>query len=71
MGKDSRNITLKQKKTALKLVIDIAVDIIAGLLIGFGTYNFTVALEFPMTALGGVALISIISSTSVVFPLWS
>ncbi len=57
MGKDSRNITLKQKKTALKLVIDIAVDIIAGLLIGFGTYNFTVALEFPMVGIGGVALI--------------
>ena len=37
--------------------LDIMADIAGGLLIGFGTYNFTVALEFPMVGISGIALI--------------
>lgn len=36
---------------------DVLTDILAGLLIGFGTYNFTVAAEFPMVGISGIALI--------------
>ena len=57
MGKDKRDIYIRPGKTALNLATNIFVDIVAGLLIGFGTYNFTVALEFPMVGIGGIALI--------------
>lgn len=40
-----------------KIGLDIMADIAGGLLIGFGTYNFTVALEFPMVGISGIALI--------------
>ena len=56
MGKDKRDIYIRPGKTAFKLATNIFVDIVAGLLIGFGTYNFTVALEFPMVGIGGIAL---------------
>lgn len=64
MGKDKRDIYIRPGKTALKLATNIFVDIVAGLLIGFGTYNFTVALEFPMVGIGGIALIFITCSIS-------
>ena len=39
--KNAANLSKDQKKRrALKLTGDIAADILAGLLIGFGTYNF-------------------------------
>ena len=40
-----------------RIGLDIMADIAGGLLIGFGTYNFTVALEFPMVGISGIALI--------------
>lgn len=46
-----------KKKYARSLAGDIAIDILAGLLIGFGTYNFTVNVEFPMVGISGIALI--------------
>ena len=56
--KNAANLSKDQKKRrALKLTGDIAADILAGLLIGFGTYNFTVAAEFPMVGISGIALI--------------
>lgn len=44
-------------KTVKNLAKDIAIDIIAGILIGLGTYNFTVTAEFPMVGISGIALI--------------
>lgn len=38
-------------------VTDVAFDVIGGLMIAFGTYNFTVYAEFPMVGLSGIALI--------------
>ena len=56
--KNAANLSKDQtKRRALKLTGDIAADILAGLLIGFGTYNFTVAAEFPMVGISGIALI--------------
>ncbi len=46
---------MKNKVSGLGL--DLLADIAGGLLIGFGTYNFTVALEFPMVGISGIALI--------------
>ncbi len=37
--------------------IDVAVDIISGLLIAAGTYNFAVMANFPMVGVNGIALI--------------
>ncbi len=39
------------------LGVDISVDVIAGLFIAFGTYNFASASEFPMVGVNGIALI--------------
>lgn len=40
-----------------KLVLDILIDIIGGILIALGTYNFAAAARFPMVGLNGIALI--------------
>ena len=40
-----------------KWSLDIAVDILGGILIALGTYNFAALAEFPMAGLNGIALI--------------
>lgn len=40
-----------------KFVLDILIDIIGGILIALGTYNFAAAARFPMVGLNGIALI--------------
>lgn len=40
-----------------RLLTDIAVDLIGGILIAVGTYNFAAAANFPMVGLNGIALI--------------
>lgn len=49
----------KHSKTwyAKKWSLDILVDIIGGILIAVGTYNFAAAAEFPMAGVNGIALI--------------
>ena len=47
---------LKQEKLR-EWIIDILVDVAAGLLIGIGTYSFAVAFKFPMVGFSGLALI--------------
>ncbi len=47
---------MKEKKS-LTLGIDIAVDMIGGVLIALGTYNFAAAANFPMVGINGIALI--------------
>lgn len=46
-----RNLNWKQ------LGMDVLVDIVGGILIAVGVYNFASAAEFPMTGLSGIALI--------------
>ena len=40
-----------------KVSIDILMDIIGGILIAIGTYNFAAASEFPMVGFNGIGLI--------------
>lgn len=40
-----------------RVVLDIGVDIVGGILIALGTYNFAAASKFPMVGLNGIALI--------------
>lgn len=40
-----------------KLLVDIVVDIVGGILIALGAYNFAAAANFPMVGLNGIALI--------------
>lgn len=47
---------MKQEKLR-EWIIDILVDVAAGLLIGIGTYSFAVAFKFPMVGFSGLALI--------------
>ena len=42
---------------ALELTKDIATDIIGGILIAVGVYNFAAAAKFPMVGVNGIALI--------------
>lgn len=42
---------------AKKLTADILVDIVGGILIAVGTYNFAAAAEFPMVGFNGIGLI--------------
>lgn len=42
---------------AKKWSLDIAIDIIGGILIALGTYNFAAAAEFPVAGVNGIALI--------------
>lgn len=52
MGKYSlKNLDWKQ------LGMDVLIDIVGGILIAVGVYNFAAAAEFPMTGLSGIALI--------------
>ena len=46
-----------RKDRTKNYVKDVAFDVIGGLMIAFGTYNFTVYAEFPMVGLSGIALI--------------
>ncbi len=48
---------LVEKISFKELVIDIAVDIIGGILIAIGVYNFAAVQGFPMVGFNGVALI--------------
>jgi uncharacterized membrane-anchored protein YitT (DUF2179 family) len=48
---------LAEKISFKELVIDIAVDIIGGILIAIGVYNFAAVQGFPMVGFNGVALI--------------
>ncbi len=48
---------LSQKISVKELLVDIVVDIIAGVLIAAGVYNFAAAQGFPMVGFNGVALI--------------
>ena len=41
----------------LELTKDIATDIIGGILIAVGVYNFAAAAKFPMAGVNGIALI--------------
>lgn len=45
------------KNKTLELSKDIAIDIIGGLCIAIGTYNFAAMAKFPMVGLNGIALI--------------
>lgn len=49
--------SIDKAKTVKTLVKDICIDALAGILIGVGTYNFTVTAEFPMVGISGIALI--------------
>ena len=42
---------------AKKWSIDILIDILGGIFIALGTYNFAAAAEFPMVGVNGIALI--------------
>ena len=42
---------------AKKWSIDIFIDILGGIFIALGTYNFAAAAEFPMVGVNGIALI--------------
>ncbi|MGI6177420.1 MAG: YitT family protein [Eubacterium sp.] len=46
-----------KKKTAGTLAVDIIVDIIGGIFIAAGAYNFAAAANFPLTGFTGIALI--------------
>lgn len=46
-----------QKNKYIEFAKDIAVDIVAGLLIGFGVYNLASSANFPMVGVNGIALI--------------
>lgn len=46
-----------EKKKYTQMVVDILVDIIGGILIGIGVYNFAAASQFPMVGLNGIGLI--------------
>lgn len=50
-------IELKKETDRKELFIDIATDIIAGILIALGTYNFATTAKFPMSGFNGIALI--------------
>lgn len=45
------------KNKTLELAKDIAIDIIGGILIAVGVYNFAAAAKFPMVGFNGIALI--------------
>lgn len=46
-----------EKNKTSELAKDIAIDIIGGLLIAVGVYNFAAASQFPMVGINGIALI--------------
>lgn len=48
---------MKQNKKMKELGIDILADIIGGLLIAIGVYNFAVASGFPVSGISGIAII--------------
>lgn len=47
----------KNKKQTKQWILDILMDIVGGMLIALGTYNFASAADFPMVGLNGIALI--------------
>ena len=46
-----------KKKTAKTIAADIVIDIIGGVFIAAGAYNFAAAANFPLTGFTGIALI--------------
>lgn len=48
---------MEKRKKWSQLSIDILVDVVAGIMIGIGVYNFAAASMFPMVGLNGIALI--------------
>ena len=50
-----------EKKKYTQMAVDILVDIIGGILIGIGVYNFAAASQFPMVGLNGIGLIFYLS----------
>ncbi len=46
-----------EKKKYTQMAVDILVDIIGGILIGIGVYNFAASSQFPMVGLNGIGLI--------------
>lgn len=46
-----------KKLDTKKLGMDILIDIIGGILIAIGTYNFAAMAKFPMVGFNGIALI--------------
>lgn len=46
-----------EKNKTSELAKDIAIDIIGGLLIAVGVYNFAASSQFPMVGINGIALI--------------
>lgn len=48
---------MKRKSKMRSLAFDIFIDIVGGLLIAIGIYNFAANAEFPMTGISGIALI--------------
>ena len=48
---------IEEKISLKELLIDVLVDIIAGILIAIGIYNFAAAQGFPMVGFNGIALI--------------
>lgn len=51
------NLTHEKSWYARKWSMDVLVDIIGGIFIAVGTYNFAAAAEFPVVGLNGIALI--------------
>lgn len=49
--------SVMKKLDTKKLGMDILIDIIGGILIAIGTYNFAAMAKFPMVGFNGIALI--------------
>ena len=52
-----KEVIIMNQNKALELTKDIATDIIGGILIAVGVYNFAAAAKFPMVGVNGIALI--------------
>lgn len=48
---------MENRNKTKKLAIDIAIDIIGGIMLGLGAYNFAVAAKFPLVGITGISLI--------------
>lgn len=48
---------MKRKMNMKKLAYDLFIDVVAGVLIGLGIYNFAANAEFPLAGVSGIALI--------------
>ncbi|MBR3642534.1 MAG: YitT family protein, partial [Parasporobacterium sp.] len=50
-------VRISEKISIKELLVDIAVDIVGGILIAIGVYNFAAVQGFPMVGFNGIALI--------------